>query len=462
MRRFFVLIVVALAFFLVMPGNASPGYAVNSPIQHIIVLMQENHSFASELGNFCNQVNAGVTSRANGCVSGLPDSVTLADGVTVAPSITPDTVPSIDHSVKAQQLAMANKWDQITGCSSYQCISYYPASSVPNLSALAVNYTVLDHAFTLADSPSWGGHLNEFAATTDGFTGDNPFPNKSLPAGNRDWGCDSNMEARFLPINGTYIPPQPSCIPDFSLGLPYGGAYGPTVAKNVPTILQRMDAASVSWNIYAAKPTDSGGAFWSGCPSFASCLDTPEFSHVYESGQYFTDAAAGNLPNVSFVMPEGKNGSQFDGAFSQHNKQSNSAGDNWIGRIVSAAMTGPEASSTAIIITYDDCGCFYDSVNPPIAPDGRQMGFRAPFVIVSQYAKAGYTDSTVTSNTGSILAFIEWNFNLTSLNANDASADNLSSDFNFAQAAIKFPVMRYQHIASWKLKLNPSVASDGT
>ena len=342
-------------------GIPSTVHRAHSPITHIVVLMQENHSFDNELGFWCDQ-------HRSRC-AGMPSKVRLADGTTIVPGITRDNVPGIDHSIHAQTQALTNRWDWIQGCraaKNYACISGYTPSSVPNLATLASHYTILDHAFTMANAPSWGGHLDQFAAATDGFTGDNPRPAKNITPG-PGWGCDSNTVANMLPVHGKNVPPQPSCIPDYSLGLPHGGAFEPTLVHHVRTIMDEMDAARVSWKIYAMstaqahrRPHQPPWFYgWSACPAFADCLYTSQDAKLVNSNKFFADAAAGALPSVSFVMPTG------DGnyIYSQHTPQSNAAGDNWIGRIMSAAMNGPEGTATAVIIAYDDCGCFYDQLS---------------------------------------------------------------------------------------------------
>jgi phospholipase C len=422
-----------------------------------VVLNQENHTFDNELGYWCD---------ANpGRCTGMPATVTLSDGTVVTPGTTPDIVPDEDHSISGQTTAIdggkMDGWQKISGCGApgYSCISGYQPAAVPNLTALAGTYAIEDRAFTMADSPSWGGHLNEVAGTTDGFTGNNPFTGGH--AAGPGWGCDSFLVAQMLPVNGSTPPPQPSCVPDFSLGLPNGGAWEPTIAKHVPTIMDEADAAGISWKIYAqpsALGSKQGGYIWSTCPSFADCLDTSQDQNLVHSGQFFTDAAAGTLPAISFIMPAG-DGNQ---ASSQHNSQSNAAGDNWIGKIANAALTGPEAASTVLIVTYDDCGCFYDQVPPPLAPDGRQMGPRVPFIVTGAFVKPGFTDSTPTSNTGSILAFIESVFGLPALGVNDAGAYNLSGMFNFTQAPQQLPRMTWQQLPAWKYKVTKATANDGT
>jgi hypothetical protein len=96
------------------------------------------------------------------------------------------------------------------------------------------------------------------------------------------------------------------------------------------------------------------------------------------------DATDGALPNFSVVTPTAAN--------SQHNEDLMDNGDNWLGRVIAAIQDGPQWANTAVFITYDDCGCFYDHVSPP-----KGLGIRVPMVIVSPYAKPGFTDSNVAS-----------------------------------------------------------------
>jgi phospholipase C len=110
---------------------------------------------------------------------------------------------------------------------------------------------------------------------------------------------------------------------------------------------------------------------------------------------------------------------------SQHNGDSMLTGDDWINQIVSAIQASPDWSSTAIFITYDDCGCFYDHVPPP-----NGWGVRVPMVIVSPYAKLGFTDQNSTTIAG-VLAFAEHVFGLTPLNNTDTHAYDFSRSFCF-------------------------------
>ena len=103
-----------------------------------------------------------------------------------------------------------------------------------------------------------------------------------------------------------------------------------------------------------------------------------------------------------------------------------STGDNYIGSVVSAIQASPDWASTAIFITYDDCGCFFDYVNP--LKYNSSWGIRVPMVIVSPFAKLGYTDSTPTTFAGT-LAFVEHVFRLAPLNSTDAGAFDYRNAF---------------------------------
>lgn len=392
----------------------------------------ENHSFDNVLGYWCN-------SNPSRCPDGgMPATVTLSNGTTVTPTVAPDTVPDLLHTVAAQLAAMdggkMDGWQNIPGggCSAathYQCISGYMPSQIPNLTTLAQNFAISDHTFSMADSPSWGGHLYAALASLDRFTGDNPVTPKGGTAG-PGWGCDSKKVTPWVSATGQ-LQKIPSCIPDPSLGLPNGGAYAPTPAQYAPTIFDRLAAAGLSWQIYGAAAAKVGGYDWSICPSIAECLYTSQKANLVDQGQFLTAAQAGTLPSFSIVTGGGLNAV----AASCHNKFSMTACDNRIGQLVSAVQKGPDWSSTAVFITFDDCGCFYDQVPPPRAPDGTQEGPRTPLIIVSPYARPGYTDTTP-ATFASILAYTEQNFGLSPLGVNDAQAYPFTNAFNYSQTPL--------------------------
>jgi phospholipase C len=379
----------------------------------------ENHTFDSMLGYWCDD-------HPSRCPDGgMPSAVTLSNGAVVVPGVMPDIVPQVLHTVQSQQAAIdggkMDGWQKIPGCGpkgGYACISGYQPSQIPNTIRLARSFAISDHTFSMAASPSWGGHLYAATGSLDGFLGANPKPAKGEPRG-PGWGCNSYRITPWRAKPTSQLKWVPSCVPDPSLGLPNGGAFRSTPVSYLPTILDRLNAAGKSWRIYGDTTpkgyTDTGYA-WDICPTLAECFYTAQHKNNVAAKTFIPDAQAGALPDFSTVTPGGQ-----DAIYSEHNGLSITAGDNWIGRVTSAVMNSPDWSSTVLFITWDDCGCFYDQVPPGTNPDGTSQGPRVPLIVVSPYAKPGYTDTTATTFAG-VLAYTEHNFGLAPLGVNDALA----------------------------------------
>jgi phospholipase C len=425
------------------PGSARAVHEQQSPIKHIVVLYLENHSFDSLFGFWCD-------AHPRRCPDGgMPATVKLSNGAVVKPFDDPDVPPIIKHTVAGQIAAIdhgkMDGWQHIVGCQApkYKCISGYEPGQIPNLITLADQFAISDHTFSLADSPSWGGHLYAALGAMDGFLGNNPKVTKGMIG--PGWGCDSDRTTQWKPPGGGAVKKVPSCVPDPSLSRPNGGAFEPTPVKQAPSIMDRLTAAGLSWENFAASSTQKGYA-WSVCPPIASCLYTNEDSHTHPDSKFLKVAKAGTLPSFSIISPGNNN--VFN---SWHNGFSTTAGDNWLGKIASAVMNGPEWDSTVLFVTWDDCGCFYDQVPPPHEPDGQQEGPRLPMVIISPYAKHGYTDTTATTYAG-VLAYVEQTFGLAPLGVNDAQAYPFINSFNYSQKPLKpvrmvtRPIPRGDHI----------------
>ena len=443
-------------------AEASVSAGTAAKVKHVMVIYQENHSFDNVLGALCR-------TRTKRC-DGFTGTVTLKDGTRVPMTKSPDVSANVVHSVASQQAAInggaMDGWASVYGCDAahgYACLSYYTPSQIPNLARLARTYTVSDRTFSMSDSPSWGGHLYAAAASLGGFTGDNPKAVAGVKEG-PGWGCNSNKIALWRNGRTGRTSMEPSCIPDRSLDPavhPYGGAFRATPVPQIMTVFDRLDAVGLPWRIYG-EPTP--GNLFSICPSFAECYYTKQADKVVPTAQVLTDAAAGKLPAYSVLTPSKSSTAAIGADTSQHNGRSMLAGDNWIGRIVAAVEKGPDALSTAIFITYDDCGCFYDHVRPGANPDGTRQGPRMPMVIVSPYAKPGYTDSTGATY-ASILAFAEHTFGLKPLTANDARAYDYANAFDFTQRPLSPPPMSEQALSPGTvtyLRTHPADEDDPT
>jgi phospholipase C len=117
---------------------------------------------------------------------------------------------------------------------------------------------------------------------------------------------------------------------------------------------------------------------------------------------------------------------------SEHPEYSFCHGENWTTEIVNAVMRSPMWKSTAIFITWDDYGGFYDHVPPPQVDDFG-FGFRVPMLTISPYAREGFIDHHV-GEFSNVLRFIEDNWGLgRRLTHRDRAATNLSYNFDFSR-----------------------------
>lgn len=222
--------------------------------------------------------------------------------------------------------------------------------------------------------------------------------------------------------------------------------------------MERLDAHGISWRNYA-----------SDLPSVA-ILFTYAIAHqgnISPVAQFFTDAAAGTLPFLSFVDP---NFSQQ----SEENPQDVQVGEAFAASVINAVMSSPAWPRTLLVWLYDEHGGYFDHVPPPraikpddIPPDIQvppdlpggydRYGFRVPAVIVSPYARPDYVSHEVRDHT-SILKFIETKWNLPALTFRDANADNLLDclDFRRPPAFLEPPTLPLPGLAT-----NPSNCTPG-
>jgi phospholipase C len=412
------------------PPRAAAAAVWPTPIRHVVVLYQENHSFDNVLGRWCVQ-----TRRCSGTTVGR-----LPGGITIPLHVASDVVPPVGHESHDQTIAVdggkLDGFSRIRGCTAaagYACLTQFTPAQIPNLIALAKRFTVSDATFEAAAQPSWGSHLELVTGTRDGFVGDNPMPSVTGAKPGPGWGCDSHEDAMWRSSPAARAVPEPSCVPERN----GHGPYRASPVRWVPTVMDRLGAAGRSWRIYATSRSITGPPYgWAICPTFADCLDTSQRANMVPSSNVLTDARAGKLPNLSLVMPAGTR--------SQHNRNSMLVGDNWIGHVVSAIEHGPQWGSTAILIAYDDCGCFYDHVPPPAG-----LGIRVPVVIVSPYARPGFTDHT-TATLSSILAYVDHVFGLAPLGA-DATAYPYTRSFNYRQQPLAAVPLRSHPVSPAEL-----------
>jgi phospholipase C len=304
---------------------------------------------------------------------------------------------------------------------------YVTPADVQPYFALAESYTFGDRMFQTNEGPSFPAHQFIIAgtsaptATSPLFAAENP---QLFPAG-----CISAATNLVVMIDAAGSETsQPSQYPCFEH----------------PTLTDLLATNAVTWRYY----TPAAGSIWTGPVAIRHICQPQTVQGVLKcTGPEWTggvvspptnvllDIANERLAQVSWVIP--------DGLYSDHSDDSNGSGPSWVASIVNAIGSSSYWANTAVIITWDDWGGWYDHVAPTVVDDGVSWGsgyvygFRVPLIVVSPYAKAQYI-SHVTHDFGSILRFIETTFSLPSLGYADARSDDLSDCFNLSQAPLNF------------------------
>jgi phospholipase C len=130
--------------------------------------------------------------------------------------------------------------------------------------------------------------------------------------------------------------------------------------------------------------------FWNPLPGFTDVQHDGQLHDVTSPTNYFRMARRGSLPSVSWIVPNGRN--------SEHPPASIANGQAWVTKVIDAAMRSPDWKSTAIFLSWDDWGGFYDHVPPPgLNPQG--LGVRVPGLVISPYAQSGMMDHQTLSTT---------------------------------------------------------------
>jgi phospholipase C len=364
-------------------------------IEHIVVLMMENHSY----DNFFGMLGRG------------PYQLPRGDGFTIASD-------------------------------------GYPANSNPTSSGGQQRAFVMPTTCQFSGSPTqeWDQCHTQYAnGTNQGFvvsgsgvvamgywTGDNlPFTYDLagvFPIGDR-WFCSmlgqTDGNRRFL-IGATAL----GMTDDVGKAVSQDASLLLTPPNG--TIFSVLQNAGISWMEYV----DSSSKLTGSTESLFPTVDLKyEKAHVAPFSQFLTDTAAGSLPAFTLLDPN------FD-TESQEDPQNIVLGEAFMSQVVQALGASPAWQQTILIITYDEHGGYYDHVPPPIAlaPDKippflvkgdkpfdgfHRYGFRVPSVVVGPYAKPNYVSHLVYDHT-SVLAFVERKFNLPAMTYRDANANDLT------------------------------------
>jgi len=375
------------------PQQTQPTTSCCSQIQHIVFIVKENRSFDEMFGQFPG---------ANGTTTGL-----LSTGQTIPLGHTPDSTPyDICHDWTCTMAMMdygkMDRFDADITCPQnnvLMCMTQHTQADIPNYYTLASTYTLADNMFSSITATSFPNHLYTIAATSGGVI------SQGTANAAHDVACESSEGDTAQVLDA------------------YGNVTNQFPCFDFQTLGDILSAKSVTW-------TDYGPAknVFNAYLSINHIVNNPTVwnAHSEADTNFASDAAAGNLPAVSWLVTN--NGSE-------HPTFSTCFGENWTITQINAIMNNPTLwASTAIFVTWDDYGGFYDHVTPPM-DDQYGLGPRVPLLIISPYAKP-HNISHTQYEASSVLKFIEQRFGLPSLTNRDLNANSVMDSFNFSQTPL--------------------------
>ncbi len=366
-----------------------PGGVARTPIQHFIVLMQQNHTFDNYFGTYPG-------------ADGIPPS-------TCMPSSFPD--------------------ERTRTCTKPFHIENYPVVDMPhNSSVFEADYN--------------GGQMDGFVRSIRTYNLDGSLAMAYYD--DQDIGYYWGLARQYVLFDRYFSSARAGSVPNrmfWVSGLP-GTTTNDIPSQgfgDLPTIFDRLQASGISWKFYVANydPHLNYRSIasltylppqvqWVPLLSFARFIDDPKLaSHIVDLSQYYQDLHNNTLPAVSFVT--------LQGGLSEHPATDIRQGVRVVKSMIQALMESDSWWSSAFLLTYDEGGSWYDHVPPPQV-DQYGYGFRVPALLVSPYARQGYVDHTQLDHTSS-LKFIENNWGLAPLAARDAAANDFMSAFDFSEDA---------------------------
>src|SRR2546426_2298171 len=361
-----VALVVTTSFAVPVPSGTL--VAGSTPIQHVFVIMKENHAFDNYFGTFPG---------ADGIPSGA--SVPDGNGGTIASHwIASTSTDDLPHSRVSMLEAwnngsndrfaiVAERWGAGRGS---QSMGYYDDRQLPFYWDLARRFTLVDRYFQPMFGPTIPNRLFSFAGTNAG------------------------LESNLIVLSN------------------FDGL----------TIFDQLAAKGVSWRYY-----HEPSSFHAPLPLYFKTLASNRamLSQFVPLNRLFTDVQAGDVAQVTYVDPADSS------TISEHPSQNVSLGESWTKHLIDLIMSSAVWRTTAIFLTWDESGGYYDHVPPPQV-DLWGYGFRVPLIVVSPYARQGFIDHDVMDHT-SIPKFIALNWGLAMITLRESQANDMLSAFALAE-----------------------------
>jgi phospholipase C len=349
-----------------------------SPIQHVIIIIQENQSFDHLFHGFAgaDYANSGLTHTGQRVTLAPVD---LGQNLGLSHTAAAFLAAYDNGKMDGFDLNPANRQPTLTP------YTYIPQKQVQPYFDMAAQYVLADHFHTSHIDASFAAHQYLIAAQAG----------RSVNLPTAYWGCSSDPNDVITTLNDdrTIGPPEAPCF-------------------DYPTVGDLLDAKGLTWRYYAPH-YDSAGGLWLGYLAVNHIINGPDKKYLIEpETRVLTDIPAGKLANVTWIVPSFRN--------SDHDGSNARGGPSWVTAIVNAVGQSKFWDSSAIFVTWDEWGGTYDHV-PPAQLDYDGLGFRVPLLCISPYAKRGAVLHKAYEAAG-IVKFVEGTFGLTTLAAADARA----------------------------------------
>jgi len=364
-----------------LPADALQGDAI--PIDHFVIVMQENRSFDHYFANLKSYGQPDVDVAGPDAQNLDPDDGNAVVHPFLLPHPCSDDLPHDAKRVREQFhdgkmdefVAVANRHGK-------EAMGRYDEKTLPFYYALANQFAIGDRYFASFLGPTW--------------------PNRMFFISGGSFGHISNVR--------------------------------PEKGDEGQSIFHQMETAGKSWILYSDTETFEEQMF--------PVLRAEKGEHFHKMAHFFEDASQGTLPNLAWV--ESSYGGPM--ATDEHPPADIELGQKFVADVIKAVFKSPNWSRTALVFTYDEHGGFYDHVTPPpacapdphapTAPKNHQirfdhLGVRVPFVVVSPFAKRHYV-SHKTYEHASVLRLVQTRFNLPAMTARDANASPPYDLFDFA------------------------------
>ena len=384
------------------PASSAPAPLASdgaiSKIKHVVIIMQENRSFDTYFGTF---PGANGIPMANGVPTVcIPDPATagcdrpfhdLHDLTGGGPHGQANASADLNggrmdgFAVQAEKAKRGCRNAFNPGCAGTgtpDVMGYVDGSEIPNYWAYAHDFVLQDAMFEPNASWSLPAHLFTVSAWSA------TCPDPSNPQS-----CTSDINQPGVP---TAARPEPYAWTDLTYLLhAHGVSWGYYLDQGF-----QPDCANDAISCAPAPQKLGVPQIWNPLPGFTDVHQDGQLGNIGDISSFTSAATAGTLPAVSWVVPNGKD--------SEHPPALISTGQSYVTNLINTVMQGPDWSSTAIFLTWDDWGGFYDHVMPP-SVDQNGYGLRVPGLVISPYAKVGFIDHQALSF-DAYLKFVEDDF----------------------------------------------------